>query len=439
MSKINNLPSVNIQQNIPKPQIGKKNQKPAETQSSQVDSYTPSGPRRSEKKDWTVLCYADSGKEFARSFKHKIPELRFFKFNDKANFVIQFDQNKKTPAAEGADSQRYHLNIEGESVKFNSVSSEPAKPAKTDAINDFISWGIKNYPAKNYVVVLPEHGSVKSFSEENIRKEFAANPDLQKIISGADPDKKLDIMPGFEAFAVTSQKAQKKEPSNQANLMANTAHKAAATALETKVTADTQAEELKSFFRKNLSVKTFNGYMHAIQNENLMERAAVKELGLSLSNLIALKHYTLNGYWAINKAYTRNQKESIDALQPIIAPTIEGLDKLPSYKGNVYRTASLPADFLKQHQPGAEIQYRSFLSTSKYDGWAQKEYGEKDNVFMTIESSSKGKDVSWISECPHEDEILFPPGTSFTVLSCEKKGRRYHIHMRENSPEQGKK
>ncbi len=423
----------NLQPNtIPQKTASCKQKKEAATS----DSVEINGNSKQEpvyKKDWTVLCYTTTKKELPDSFAKDIYGLDFYGFKDKAHFAIQFGQDKKSKDIQSAE-KRYTLDIDGETAKYDSVPIESAESGKTNELKNFLSWGIKNFPAKNYVVVFPGAEKIKNFNKEEIQNEILSNPELKKNTGLKEiTEKNIRFMQGFEAFSIVSETTEKKDPDNKANLMSQTAHQTVGAALNERLTLDPEASQLKAFWKKNGSMENFNNYLTSIKNERLMSRQATKEANLSLANVICLKHYTVNGYRAINSALTYELEGKTNALQPIIKPTVEGLEKLPSYQGTVYRKAVMPKDFLKKHKAGSDIQYKSFISTSKYSGWADSKYGSEENVLLKIESVSKGKDISWISECPDEDEILFPPGTKFTVLSNEKKGDRTYIHLCEKT------
>jgi hypothetical protein len=87
----------------------------------------------------------------------------------------------------------------------------------------------------------------------------------------------------------------------------------------------------------------------------------------------------------------------------------------------------------------------------KFDGW-NKQY-TKNNVFslkafwstgldfnfageiqITINGKtggSAGKNVSALSQHPNENEILFPPGTKFRVISCKEEGNTTFVVLAE--------
>jgi hypothetical protein len=100
-------------------------------------------------------------------------------------------------------------------------------------------------------------------------------------------------------------------------------------------------------------------------------------------------------------------------LQRRIDAVTAALAKLPSYRGLVFRGTDLTPDVLARYGAGADVTEAAFTSTSAD---AAEAFG--GNTRFTIESTD-GKLVTPYSAIPSEDEVLFPPGTRFHVLSKE--------------------
>jgi NAD:arginine ADP-ribosyltransferase len=91
------------------------------------------------------------------------------------------------------------------------------------------------------------------------------------------------------------------------------------------------------------------------------------------------------------------------------------LQKLPPYHGPVVRGTNLPPEVLAQYRPGGVITEDAFLSTSTNAAVARSP-SFVGNVEFRIMSST-GRDISSFSLFPGEQEILFPSGTSFYIVS----------------------
>lgn len=87
--------------------------------------------------------------------------------------------------------------------------------------------------------------------------------------------------------------------------------------------------------------------------------------------------------------------------------------QLPSFKGTVYRGTNLPQEVLKDFKVGNIVTEKGFTSASVNE--TKKFSGEVDLVIDSV----NGKKISFISNFPNEDEVLFAPNTKFRVLSAE--------------------
>lgn len=87
------------------------------------------------------------------------------------------------------------------------------------------------------------------------------------------------------------------------------------------------------------------------------------------------------------------------------------LEKLPAFEGTVYRSLSdFEIDdidlFMRQYEPGAEIPFPAYLSTSV------QVYDESLPIQYVIQSRT-GRDLRLYN--PDENEILFPRNRRFRV------------------------
>jgi hypothetical protein len=126
-----------------------------------------------------------------------------------------------------------------------------------------------------------------------------------------------------------------------------------------------------------------------------------------------IQAYTGAAYREINKAL-RNNSVSVDQYK-YVKGLNAALDKLPEYKGTVYRKTNLPAHVAESYKVGQVVFERGFTSTSKKEGvWA----GEYRYV---IEESISGRDVQKISHHKSEYEVLFKANSEFIVTKREGK------------------
>jgi hypothetical protein len=103
-----------------------------------------------------------------------------------------------------------------------------------------------------------------------------------------------------------------------------------------------------------------------------------------------------------------SQQARIEALN-------SALEKLPAYDGPVVRGTNLPPEALARYQPDEVITEDAFLSTSTNPAVARSPSFAGNVEFRIL--SSTGRDISSVSMFPTEQEVLFPAGTKFYVLS----------------------
>jgi hypothetical protein len=134
---------------------------------------------------------------------------------------------------------------------------------------------------------------------------------------------------------------------------------------------------------------------------------------LHSDDLSALADYTGPGHRELNDALRSN---AVDASQHARIEAIKSaLQKLPPYAGPVIRGTDLPAEVIARYRPGEVITEDAFLSTTTNPGVARSPAFAGNVEFRIL--SNTGRDISSFSVFPGEQEVLFPPGTNFVVVS----------------------
>jgi hypothetical protein len=135
--------------------------------------------------------------------------------------------------------------------------------------------------------------------------------------------------------------------------------------------------------------------------------------GLTWDDLGALADYTGYGYEDLNGAL---RSDAVDASQHARVEALSNaLEKLPAYQGPVIRGTNLPPEVLDQYQPGEVITEDAFLSATTNTAVARSPAFAGNVEFRIL--SNTGRDISPVSMFPGEQEILFPAGTRFYVVS----------------------
>jgi hypothetical protein len=134
---------------------------------------------------------------------------------------------------------------------------------------------------------------------------------------------------------------------------------------------------------------------------------------LTSEDLSALNNYTGLGHEDLNDAL---RNETVDASQQARVDALNrALEKLPPHSGLVYRGTDLPPEVLAQYQPGAVVTEDAFVSTSG-DPAVARSPAFAGNVEFRIVSET-GRDISSLSLISHEQEVLFPSGMQFYVIT----------------------
>lgn len=132
----------------------------------------------------------------------------------------------------------------------------------------------------------------------------------------------------------------------------------------------------------------------------------------------AIIRYTGSKSYLLNEALRSGEK-----LSPEYKKWAKNLNsaikKLPKYKGTVTRSVWLPSEealkeFLKTHEVGSKVKYKSFISTTHGDI-----YNAEANVQITITDSRKGADISEYYD--GESEVLYGTNSEFYV------DKRYNV------------
>lgn len=130
-------------------------------------------------------------------------------------------------------------------------------------------------------------------------------------------------------------------------------------------------------------------------------------------HLAAVKRYMTTDYPNVNAALRRLDEAQMAQLDAFIRLVTEGLFQLPSFRGVVFRGATLSDDAAAHYVPGHVIFEHSFISAT--GDIARRFPGNTTFVIASI----NGRDVSMLSDTPEELEVLFFTGTRFKVLATE--------------------
>ena len=151
-------------------------------------------------KEWTVLCYFNGNCDLESDIKGSMKALEKVGSDDKINFVAQMARG-----SDGGKAERVLLKKPSwMGLKNNSeVMGELGKTnmAHPQSLKDFVSWGMKEFPAKHYIVIMSGHGMgfIGSMPDDN-SSDIMVTPELKSALDAATKEsgKKIDIL-GFDS------------------------------------------------------------------------------------------------------------------------------------------------------------------------------------------------------------------------------------------------
>jgi len=143
-----------------------------------------------------------------------------------------------------------------------------------------------------------------------------------------------------------------------------------------------------------------------------------KATGMTPEGALGVYDYTTNdGYHTMNPALRGAPDTPIPSnVQTRIDNTLSGMNQLPEVSATTYRGTNVPDDVYTHLQTGTgEYTDKAFMSSSYNESVAANfQNGSKNSVVFEINGNS-GVDVSKLSAYGGEAEILFKPGTTFSI------------------------
>jgi NAD:arginine ADP-ribosyltransferase len=168
--------------------------------------------------------------------------------------------------------------------------------------------------------------------------------------------------------------------------------------------------EIKKQFREFFGETRYAEYAKEIEALKL-KHPELKNI--PTEDLVAVRGYTSSDYSMLNKALRSGDPAELERLHAYIKTAESGLSQLPSHQGAVFRGTNLSSEVALKYKPGQPVTEEFFFSTS-----AERSGAFPGDTKYFVDSTN-GKRVDFLSEFPHEREVLFPPGTKFDVLSVQ--------------------
>ena len=208
----NNIGSVNFANNYSLPSVRSEQTKPeAQQQPAASDSVTLGQNEPAEKKKWTVLLYSAADNNLESALVSDVMELEGAGSTNDMNVVVQLDRGKRPSSLSGGwdGCKRFFLQKDSDANNINSPAlADLGQVNMSDpkVLSDFLQWGMKEYPAENYMLVMSDHGAGWPGALQDIsHNDFASTPTLANAIADAEKatGQKVNIV-GFDACLMAS-------------------------------------------------------------------------------------------------------------------------------------------------------------------------------------------------------------------------------------------
>jgi hypothetical protein len=158
------------------------------------------------KKKWTILFYGAGDNDLEKHIVQNISDLETNSDSAHVNYIVQLDRGNQSASQNGAwaGCRRFKLERDNDPTKINAPQIKDLgqiNMADPKNLQNFIEWGVENYPAQHYFLVVMDHGggwlgAIKDDSHQG----WMTMPDMKKAISQAESNSKMkfDII-GFDA------------------------------------------------------------------------------------------------------------------------------------------------------------------------------------------------------------------------------------------------
>ena len=107
-----------------------------------------------KEKNWTILVYMAGDNNLDAAGVVDLMEMKQVGSTNLMNVIVQFDRQGKDTA-----TKRYQIRKGGTLANDVVASLGETNMGDPNVLEDFVTWGAKNYPAKHYLLVLWNHGA----------------------------------------------------------------------------------------------------------------------------------------------------------------------------------------------------------------------------------------------------------------------------------------
>ena len=168
------------------------------------DRLTRSQPEdQAPLKKWTVMLWSACDNNLYPYMQRDVDECEQVGTTDQLNLLCETDHGPRF-----GQVKRYELQPDDKPGIWSPVKGTFGKAdmASPSRLSDFIQWGIKNYPAENYALIISDHGGGwQGACSDDGSKSWMTLPMLEEGLQDArqKSGRKLDVL-GFDACLMAS-------------------------------------------------------------------------------------------------------------------------------------------------------------------------------------------------------------------------------------------
>ena len=115
---------------------------------------------------WTILVYLDADNDLEQAGLHNFNQMELVGSTKDVRVIVQLDRSTGRDETNGnwTDTRRYLVTYDPDSRNMHSVRLDEQPLGELDmgswhTLQDFVEWGVQEFPADNYCLVVWDHGS----------------------------------------------------------------------------------------------------------------------------------------------------------------------------------------------------------------------------------------------------------------------------------------
>jgi len=255
--------------------------------SGQAADEKPSGQAAEPMKKWTILFYSAADNNLLTYMFMDLNEAESVGSDANTNLVVQFDEGRR-------GASRYLLQKDSD---FAAIHSPVLKKmgaidmADPDNLADFVSWGVKSYPAEHYALIISDHGfGWEGAIQDDSHDDIMTTPGIGRGLEKAEKETgvKLDVL-GFDACLMASTEVAYELRDRASYMVASEESEGAAGWSYTKVLSQNFLKDLQKSLDDRIDIAPVDFAKKIVDDASLTPGALPTMSALDLSGMTGLK------------------------------------------------------------------------------------------------------------------------------------------------------